>query len=56
MIHRLEQFASSEFLGPRAVNVYSWFLRSLHLPGDVAECGVFQGETSRELVKFLEEN
>lgn len=56
MIPHLEQFAGSEFLGARAVNVYSWFLQSLHLPGDVAECGVFKGETSRELLRFLEGN
>ena len=49
------RFPQSWLLGDRAPNVYSWFLKSLHLPGDVAECGVFTGETSRELVKHLEE-
>ncbi len=49
------RFTPSWLLGDRAPNVYSWFLKSLHLPGDVAECGVFTGETSRELVKYLEE-
>jgi O-methyltransferase len=50
------QFDHSWLLGDRAQNVYSWFLESLHLSGDVAECGVFTGETSRELVKYLEEH
>jgi O-methyltransferase len=50
------QFSYSPLLGKRAENVYAWFLKSLHLPGDTAECGVFRGETSRELVKYLEAN
>lgn len=50
------QFANSSLLGSRAQNVYEWFLASLHLAGDVAECGVFKGETSRELVRYLEDN
>ncbi len=50
------EFAHSPLLGERAANVYAWFLKSLHLPGDVAECGVSGGETSRELVRYLEAN
>lgn len=50
------RFSCSTFLGQRAKNVYDWFLQSLHLSGDVAECGVFRGETSRELLRYLEEN
>ena len=52
----LSIFSYNTFLGQRAENVYAWFLQSLSLPGAVAECGVFRGETSRELVKYLEEN
>jgi O-methyltransferase len=49
------RFSPSPLLGARAENVYSWFLKSLEYPGDVAECGVFRGETSRELATYLEE-
>jgi O-methyltransferase len=49
-------FANSPLLGERAANVYEWFVKSLHLPGDAAECGVYRGETSRELVRYLDEN
>ena len=45
----------SWLLGSRAKGVYDAFVQSLHFPGDVAECGVFAGETSRELIRFLEE-
>jgi hypothetical protein len=48
------KFAYSSLLGSRAENVYTWFLKSLDLPGDVAECGVYLGETSRELVRYLD--
>ncbi|MDP9374809.1 MAG: TylF/MycF family methyltransferase [Chloroflexota bacterium] len=54
MLPEAKGFAHSGLLGRRAEHVYAWFLKSLHLPGDVAECGVFHGETSRELVKYLE--
>ncbi len=54
MLPEAKGFAHSGLLGWRAEHVYAWFLKSLHLPGDVAECGVFHGETSRELVKYLE--
>lgn len=47
-------FQASPLLGARAFNVYTAFVRSLDLPGDVAECGVFTGETSAELVRYLE--
>ena len=48
------KFEVSELLGPRAEYVYTWFKRSLHLPGAVAECGVYSGKTSREFVRYLE--
>lgn len=50
------RFVNSPLLGERAANVYEWFVKSLHLPGDAAECGVYRGETSRELVRYLDEN
>jgi O-methyltransferase len=50
------QFSYSSLLGERAEGVYAWFLKSLHLPGDIAECGVFSGETSRELARYLEDH
>lgn len=56
MDSRLHRFTPSPLLGARAEKVYDWFLRALDLPGDVAECGVFRGETSRELVRYLEES
>jgi len=43
----------SSLLGERADRLYEWFERSLALPGDVAECGVYRGETARELARFL---
>lgn len=46
--------ASSPLLGDRAKTVYERFLTVLHLEGDVAECGVFAGHTSLELVRYLE--
>ncbi len=49
-------FLHSWLLGQRAENVYKWFLASLHLPGDVAECGVFTGETSFQMAYYLERN
>lgn len=56
MLSPHNHFPYSSLLGKRARYVYARFLKSLHLPGDVAECGVFSGETSRELVKHLEGN
>ncbi len=47
-------FRASPLLGRRAWNVYAAFVRSLHLPGDVAECGVFTGDTSAELTRYVE--
>ena len=47
-------FAHSRMLGARADAVYARFLRCLNVPGDVAECGVYEGETSHEMVKYLE--
>jgi len=56
MTQSYADLSCSTFLGPRAKIVYEWFLKSLCLPGDIAECGVFTGETSRELVRYLDEN
>ncbi len=50
----LPDLTYSSVLGRRAETVFSWLLRSLHLPGDVAECGIFRGETSREIVRYIE--
>ena len=47
-------FRPSFLLGDRAPWLYQVFICSLTLPGDVAECGVAHGETSREMVRFLE--
>lgn len=41
--------------GTRAKRLYSALLTAVHtLPGDVAEFGVYQGETARELCRYLE--
>lgn len=40
----------------RAKPLYEQFIESLSLPGDVAECGVYDGRTSREFVKYLHAN
>lgn len=48
------ELARSGYLGGRALSVYETFRRTLSLPGDVAECGVFTGITSRELTRYLE--
>lgn len=56
MEDHLKSFSQTSLLGQRATYVYEYFLRSLHLPGDIAECGVFTGETSKELIKYLEQN
>lgn len=50
------RFVNSPLLGDRAPNVYERFVKSLLLPGDVAECGVYLGETSRELARYLDEH
>src|SRR5262245_15414026 len=42
-------------LSRRARNVDTWFFRSLRLPGDVAECGVYLGGTSQRLARYLEQ-
>jgi SAM-dependent methyltransferase len=47
-------FHRSPVLGDRADGLYEWFRRSLDVPGDIAECGVFAGDTSRELVRYVE--
>lgn len=39
----------------RANNVYALFVDALRLEGDVAECGVYDGGTSVEMVRLLEE-
>lgn len=52
----MTEFRYSPLLGERAKNVYAWFLQSIALPGDIAECGVSRGETSYEFVRYLEEN
>jgi O-methyltransferase len=44
----------SPLLGSRARAVYRWFVRSLGVPGDAAECGVFDGVTSRALASYLD--
>ena len=50
-------FELSSVITPRrAINIYTYFLESLRLvdlPGDVCEFGVYLGETSRELCKYL---
>ena len=49
------QFGVSLALGKhRAQFLYWLFTEVLTLPGDVAEFGVFHGQTSRELVRYLE--
>lgn len=40
----------------RALNIYTYFLKSLaflDLPGNIAEFGVYEGHTSRELCRYL---
>ena len=48
------ELPSSPLLGPRARAVYRRFVQSLGVPGDVAECGVFSGMTSRALAAYLD--
>ncbi len=47
-------FSRSPLLGDRAEKVYEWFLRALVVEGDIAECGVFAGDTSYELTRYVE--
>jgi len=47
-------FRPSPWLGERAELVFTAFVCALEMPGDIAECGVYQGHTSHEFVKFLE--
>ncbi len=46
--------SQSPLLGDRAGKVYEWFLRSLGVEGDIAECGVFSGITSYEFARYIE--
>lgn len=48
-------FRPSPWLGERANLVFTAFVCALEMPGDIAECGVYQGHTSHEFVRFLEE-
>lgn len=46
-------FPYSRSLGTRAPHLYRRFVQSLELDGDVAECGVYTGTTSKQFVRFL---
>jgi O-methyltransferase len=48
-------FPFSRSLGHRAPALYRLFVRSLELPGDVAECGVYTGTTSKQFVRYLQD-
>jgi hypothetical protein len=50
----LSSFPYSRSLGLRAEQVYGLFVQSLELPGDIAECGVYTGTTSKQFVRYLE--
>lgn len=50
------QWTQSALLGSRADVLYKYFTESLSLPGDIAECGVYDGITAANLVQYLEEN
>jgi hypothetical protein len=43
----------SPLLGPRADRHYQGLAQHLHVAGDVAECGVYRGETAREMARYL---
>ncbi len=43
----------SELLGPRADLVYQSLLATLHLPGDVAECGAYEGITAASMARLV---
>lgn len=46
----------SPFLGDRAIVVYQRLLESFSVEGDVAECGVFRGDTSVELARIVHQS
>lgn len=46
-------FTVSEMLGPRAQLVYRCFRDALDKPGDVAECGVYEGVTAANFAGYL---
>jgi hypothetical protein len=48
-------FPPSRSLGPRAPALYRLFVGSLPLAGDVAECGVYTGTTSKQFVRHLQD-
>jgi hypothetical protein len=45
--------ARSELLGARADVVYESLLATLHLPGDVAECGAHEGVTAAGMARLV---
>ena len=49
-------FPPSRSLGDRAPPLYERFVGSLALDGDVAECGVYTGTTSKQFVRHLREH
>lgn len=48
------RFSQSSLLGDRADKLYEWFRRAVAVDGDIAECGVFAGDTSFEFTRYLE--
>ena len=46
-------FPYSRSLGDRAPPLYRRFVHSLGLDGDVAECGVYTGTTSKQFLRYL---
>jgi SAM-dependent methyltransferase len=46
-------FHASQLLGERAFPLYASFMACMSLPGDVAECGVFAGQTALELALYM---
>lgn len=46
-------FHASQLLGDRAFPLYASFMACMSLPGDVAECGVFAGQTALELALYM---
>ena len=48
-------FPHSRSLGDRAWPLYERFVNSLDLDGDVAECGVYTGTTSKQFLRYLRE-
>ncbi len=47
-------FSQSPLLGDRAEKLYEWFRRAVTADGDIAECGVFAGDTSFEFTRYVE--